>query len=259
MISFFRKIRKKLLTKNKFSKYLLYAIGEIVLVVIGILIAVQVNAWNESQKNKTIETRALLNLRTEFVENNARLDDLLQRKLLLVTTIRTYLELISNDTISIKNKIKAPIPGNYGRTWSATYDVLNSLLSSGEIEKIKNDSLKSLLTSWNVPVTAYIQTEPRLLSKLEDKSNYLTSKIYFNVAGEGTEDYKNFPEKYYPNNTEAKNEAQMASFINTIEYFNLFSETQNILIIQLMIGKRIQRSNATIIQLIDLELQESEN
>ena len=259
MIKFFRKIRQRLLTENKFSKYLLYAIGEIVLVVIGILIAVKVNTWNESQKEKTIETRALLNLRSEFVENNDRLDNLLQIKLLQATTIRTYLELISNDTIPIKTKIKASVPGNYGRTWSATYDVLNSLLSSGEIEKIKNDSLKSLLTSWNVPVTEFIQTEPRLLSKLEDRSNYLTSKIYFNVAGEGTEDYKNFPEKYYPNNTEAKNEAQMASFINTMEYFNLFSETQNILIIQLMIGKRIQRSNATIIQLIDLELQESEN
>jgi len=46
MIKFFRKIRQQLLTENKFSKYLLYAIGEIVLVVIGILIALQINNWN---------------------------------------------------------------------------------------------------------------------------------------------------------------------------------------------------------------------
>jgi len=50
MIKFFRKIRQKLLTENKFSKYLIYAIGEIILVVIGILIALQINNWNENKK-----------------------------------------------------------------------------------------------------------------------------------------------------------------------------------------------------------------
>jgi len=46
MIKFFRKIRQRLLTENKFSKYLIYAIGEIILVVIGIIIALQGNNWN---------------------------------------------------------------------------------------------------------------------------------------------------------------------------------------------------------------------
>jgi hypothetical protein len=52
MIKFFRKIRQKLLVENKISKYLLYAIGEVVLVVIGILIALSVNNWNEGNKKK---------------------------------------------------------------------------------------------------------------------------------------------------------------------------------------------------------------
>ena len=55
MIKFFRKIRQKLLTENKFSKYLLYAIGEIMLVVIGILIALQLNNLNEIDKVKDTE------------------------------------------------------------------------------------------------------------------------------------------------------------------------------------------------------------
>ncbi|QQY84049.1 hypothetical protein JJL45_11495 [Tamlana sp. s12] len=50
MIKFFRKIRQKMLTENKFAKYLTYAIGEIVLVVIGILIALWINNWNENRK-----------------------------------------------------------------------------------------------------------------------------------------------------------------------------------------------------------------
>lgn len=50
MIKFFRKIRKKLLKENKFSKYLFYALGEIILVVLGILIAIQINEWNRDRK-----------------------------------------------------------------------------------------------------------------------------------------------------------------------------------------------------------------
>ena len=54
MIKFFRKIRKNLLSENKFSKYLLYAIGEIALVMIGILLALSVSNWNsQRQENET--------------------------------------------------------------------------------------------------------------------------------------------------------------------------------------------------------------
>lgn len=55
MIKFFRKIRQKLLSKNNFGKYMTYAFGEIVLVVIGILIAFQLNNWNEKQKQLKLE------------------------------------------------------------------------------------------------------------------------------------------------------------------------------------------------------------
>lgn len=55
MIKFFRRIRQQLLSENKLSRYLLYAFGEIVLVVIGILIALQINNWNENRKNSILE------------------------------------------------------------------------------------------------------------------------------------------------------------------------------------------------------------
>ena len=54
MIKFFRRIRRTLLSENKFSKYLLYALGEIILVVIGILLALQINNWNEQRKETEI-------------------------------------------------------------------------------------------------------------------------------------------------------------------------------------------------------------
>ena len=69
MIKFFRKIRQKLLTENKFSKYLLYAIGEILLVVIGILIALQINNWNESRKLANTESMYLKRFLSELEQD----------------------------------------------------------------------------------------------------------------------------------------------------------------------------------------------
>jgi len=70
MIKFFRKIRQSLITENKFSKYLLYAVGEIVLVVIGILIALQVNDWNENRKENLIGDKLKLKLYQELLITN---------------------------------------------------------------------------------------------------------------------------------------------------------------------------------------------
>lgn len=74
MIKFFRKIRQQLLTENKFSKYLLYAIGEIVLVVIGILIALQINNWNENRKNHKKHIDYQLSLINDINKDIASID-----------------------------------------------------------------------------------------------------------------------------------------------------------------------------------------
>ena len=69
MINFFRRIRKQLLAENKTGKYLKYAIGEILLVMIGILLALQVNNWNESEKQKNFANK-ILNAITISIKNN---------------------------------------------------------------------------------------------------------------------------------------------------------------------------------------------
>ena len=71
MIKFFRKIRYDLMKNNKTGKYLKYAIGEIILVMIGILLALQVNNWNETRKiSNTIES--LFSVFENELENNIR-------------------------------------------------------------------------------------------------------------------------------------------------------------------------------------------
>ncbi|WP_145758380.1 DUF6090 family protein [Sediminicola sp. YIK13] len=90
MIKFFRHIRQQLLSENKFSKYLLYAIGEIILVVIGILIALQLNNLNENKKNDIFEKEIL-----NQVQENLKGDLLVLKKI----------ELNFDKAISASNKI----------------------------------------------------------------------------------------------------------------------------------------------------------
>ena len=99
MIKFFRRIRQQLLTENKFSKYLLYAIGEIVLVVIGILIALQVNNWREEQQD--IKD---FNLIIKEIGNNIRLDSIeLDIDVKAIKNQIESLELLMNKDKTISN------------------------------------------------------------------------------------------------------------------------------------------------------------
>jgi len=77
MIKFFRNIRQKLLNEGKTTNYLKYAIGEIVLVVIGILIALQINNWNENQKNKIIGKQYLRGIKEDLKEDLIHADSIL--------------------------------------------------------------------------------------------------------------------------------------------------------------------------------------
>ena len=70
MISFFRKIRRQLVQSGLISKYGLYAFGEIALVVIGILIALQINNWNEGRKERVLESVVLEDIRDNIVRNH---------------------------------------------------------------------------------------------------------------------------------------------------------------------------------------------
>ena len=74
MIKFFRHIRKELMETGKTGKYFKYAIGEIVLVVIGILIALQINNWNEQKKLKVQETEALTEIISDLTINIDKFD-----------------------------------------------------------------------------------------------------------------------------------------------------------------------------------------
>src|SRR5690606_32660686 len=74
MIKFFRKIRQSTLSEGKVGKYLRYAVGEIALVVIGILIALQINNWNENRKHNQSEKIAIQSLKNDLKKDTLQLN-----------------------------------------------------------------------------------------------------------------------------------------------------------------------------------------
>jgi hypothetical protein len=182
MIKFFRKIRQKLLTENKFSKYLLYAIGEIILVVIGILIALQINNWNENQKEKKLEQSVLKNLAQEYKANQASL------KQLILTVSNCYeandslMELFAKDNLllSTHNIDSLIFHSLEFDRYSPSENVLQGLLSSGKLDIIESDSLKNTLFDWTrvlkVAEERYLDCNRKLVS---DLTPYLTQNYVF--------------------------------------------------------------------------------
>ena len=152
MIKFFRKIRQKTLTENKFGKYLLYAIGEIVLVVIGILIALSINNWSNNKELRHTEQMYLLSLQSEFQTNLNKINESISENKVLMIDIEQMLTLFDNnvrDTISDK-EISDIMFSIFGNTvsYQPSKGVLTDIISSGNLNLIQNEQLRQHLASF---------------------------------------------------------------------------------------------------------------
>lgn len=192
MIKFFRRIRQQVLTENKFSKYLLYAIGEIVLVVIGILIALQINNWNEIRKDNAETNKINYELNAEFLNNRIilkkRIKDLkaannyVRSVLSLINKSETEFELISVDSI-INESLKY---GNYNPANST----IQELISSGKPGLIPDSSLKENLFNWLQSIedadedfkNQDLQTSTQLIPYLDRNISMKNLNFYENVG-----------------------------------------------------------------------------
>ena len=151
MIKFFRHIRKSLLMENKTGKYFKYAIGEIVLVVIGILIALQINNWNESRLEKNREKITISNLNAEFKENLKDLDSIQIRLDLAIKASDKIFDLFQEEVKVYNSKsIDSLISLSLGSpSWKPSEFVLNDLKNSGGLSKLSSNEFKKLLFEWS--------------------------------------------------------------------------------------------------------------
>ncbi|MFC4721685.1 DUF6090 family protein [Geojedonia litorea] len=132
--------------ENKTGTYFKYAIGEIILVVIGILIALQINNWNESRIDRKSEQVILKQLKSEFNSNLMQLDEKIEIRSYIMNSAIQLLAYIDNPNIRNIDSIEMHIARTIPYT---TFDpIVNDLSTSGNLRLIKNDSLKLLLSAW---------------------------------------------------------------------------------------------------------------
>jgi hypothetical protein len=157
MIKFFRKIRQNLLMENKTSKYFKYAIGEIVLVVIGILIALQINNWNEFRKERSKEQKILVELHSQFEDNLVQLEDKIHQRKLIIRSSKRVLELIDTKTMvpmDTLTLILSPL------ILSPTFDPIdNEIMTAENLQLIRNDSLRHYLTTFSSGIVDFKDQE----------------------------------------------------------------------------------------------------
>ena len=148
MIKFFRRIRQNLLSQNKFSKYLLYAIGEIILVVFGILIALQINNANENRKARTIETSYLERLKVDLKENKTLWEETLDRKQKQLEAAHIFLNLrFSKNQDTVMRIMPYFTAVGSWKDININQVTFNEMVSSGRLNIITNDSIKIKLLS----------------------------------------------------------------------------------------------------------------
>lgn len=150
-----------MLTENKLSKYLLYAIGEIILVVIGILIALQINNWNTERIQNQKEKMLLHELHNEFVQNRRQLDSAIlihSRTLKSLTYIRNRLPLnLKSENLDSLSYHLYYI--TYYFTYNPSKGIINSISNSAAFDVISNDELRKLIISWEDVLLDYQEEE----------------------------------------------------------------------------------------------------
>lgn len=171
MIKFFRKIRKQLLRENKFTRYLIYAIGEIILVVIGILIALYINNWNQQQKRGNEEIVILKeiseNLEADLIDFNNNYTHFQNTKIASSNLIKAVESNINyNDSLAFHLYFSGMVP--YLSVNLSGY----KLLESKGIELISNDSLRQYITG------LYDVWYPRILSSERDNRAYVSANLH---------------------------------------------------------------------------------
>tara|TARA_R100000935_G_scaffold8302_7_gene17524 strand:+ start:155344 stop:156123 length:780 start_codon:yes stop_codon:yes gene_type:complete len=151
MIKFFRHIRQRLIRENRFSKYLVYAIGEIILVVIGILIALQINNWNEHKKNAQQEQLILTQLLAEYESNLQQIEskislrnDVIKSCISLLNYIHKRPQNITTDSIDYHLSRATMRP-----TFDPQLGVSNELINAGKLYLIDNTTLRNRISSYS--------------------------------------------------------------------------------------------------------------
>lgn len=237
MIKFFRKIRRKLFTENKFGKYILYAIGEILLVVIGILIALSVNNNNDMRKLHELEIKSLQELKRALaldlidIDYNAKRHKNAQLSAELIMNVLNT-DLPYHDSLSI----------HFERTTNITVFLPNlgpyETLKARGLDLIENDTLRN-------EISKYYEQDIKFAYYFED-ANQRALPMKFEMIIDYFDEFKMFNSATPADYEKLKDDRKFKSYIKLTS--NLRSIESN------MYADRMHNSCSGLIDLIEKEI-----
>jgi hypothetical protein len=238
------------MSENKTGKYFKYAIGEIILVVIGILIALGINNWNEDRKLKKEERLALLNLKEDFEQNLTSIENLIA---LTSNEIDAGLKVLEHTGKNFDSTNKFNLDsmlvsiGNHQLYFSQN-GFLNDLINSGKIGIIEKDSLRVLLSSWG-------QTTEELYRKEQSALHHITSFIdYIKKNGSWVKIDNLYPQMEL-NFPKSGFDIDNKKMLKSIEFENLVDEVINRKAGNRKRQRKVKELNSEILSLIRIELE----
>jgi hypothetical protein len=180
MIKFFRKIRQSLLSENKFSKYMIYAIGEIILVVIGILIALQINNWNLERIQVNEEQTIIKNIHAEFLQNKTILKRRIEEAEVCEVALKQLMNIMGKDEEYLKKQnvdsllyyaFDSPI-------FRPSENTISGLIQSGRLDLLQNKELVNLIYNWGRTMKALTDRTTRFTALSDNEIFPYLSKKY---------------------------------------------------------------------------------
>ena len=147
--------------QNKVRTYILYAIGEILLVVVGILIALQINNWNEQQKQNERERLLLMNLRNDFQTRLAELREITTAREEAIQDILSLNRIIADRSLippeEELNDLLSTLVNSFG--FNEQFKMLDVLFTTGLINDLSNEELKQMLLLWPQQVEEMLEEQ----------------------------------------------------------------------------------------------------
>ncbi len=228
MLKFFRKIRHRLLSENQTGKYLKYAIGEIILVVIGILIALQINNWNERRKTNNKGKEYIQEIYKELKIEVSNIDLVLNSLSNQYNGVEHVLSFFESENKEIKDTVQ--FTESY---WSTTrlfiverdLNTFDKLKSSGQSIILKNESLTNMLDkfykNFDIRILNFKEFPIQVRMDLRRESFPIGSMKDFDYENENSKLTNSYIREYLDNDEVYEH---LLSILKTCEYNTIFFE-----------------------------------
>ncbi len=223
MLHFLRNLRRN----NMNSKYLKYAIGEIILVVVGILIALQINGWNEQRKLNKEEKQLLENLKFEFTLRKTELEEFNEFSKIELSVIDRVFELSNNSQIENSPELDSLFSKiGFGYGFNDSFKLLDLLFNTGKIDLIQKQELKDELLLWPWLVAEHME---EIVFKWDEMNDRLAPMMNRYLSMPDIAEYYSYREYNFPIETAPKITSDYHGLLKNQEFINMLFGRRHIL------------------------------